>query len=139
MKILYHYDMKRKILIVEDDVALYNMYSAELKLRGFEVVNVSDGSKALTEIKKERPDIILLDVMLPQKNGLEILQDLKADDEVKDIKVVMLTNYGTDENINKAVELGAEDYIMKYNIVPSELSTKVLSILGESSEVKLVA
>ena len=133
--------MKQKVLIVEDDIALYNMYSTELKLRDFDVVNVSDGALAINTIKKEKPDIVLLDVMLPQKNGLDILQEMKSDDEIKSIKVVMLTNYGTDENISKAVELGAEDYIMKYNIVPSELSGKVMSILGEASDssVKLVS
>ncbi len=91
--------MKQKVLIVEDDIALYNMYSTELKLRDFDVVNVSDGALAINTIKKEKPDIVLLDVMLPQKNGLDILQEMKSDDEIKSIKVVMLTNYGTDENI----------------------------------------
>lgn len=133
-------DMKQKVVIVEDDVALYNMYSTELKLRSFDVINVSNGALAINTIRKEKPNLVLLDVMLPEKNGLEILQEIKADDDLKGIKVVMLTNYGTDENISKAVELGAEDYIMKYNIVPSELSSKVMSILGEASDsnVKLV-
>jgi len=131
--------MGKKILIVEDDVALYNMYSAELKLKGFDVINISDGSMAIESIKRERPDLVLLDVMLPQKNGLQILEDLKGDDDIKGTKVVMLTNYGTDENISKAVELGAEDYVMKYNIVPADLSDKVKSILGENSDVKLVS
>jgi len=131
--------MGKKILIVEDDVALYNMYSAELKLKGFDVINISDGSMAIESIKREKPDLVLLDVMLPQKNGLQILEDLKGDDDIKGTKVVMLTNYGTDENISKAVELGAEDYVMKYNIVPADLSDKVKSILGENSDVKLVS
>ena len=132
--------MKRKVLIIEDDIALYNMYSTELSLRGYEVLNVSDGSKAFEEVKKAKPDLILLDVMLPQRNGLDILGDLKSTEETKDIRVVMLTNYGTDENISKAVELGAEDYILKYNIVQSELSSKVNAILGDESDsaIKLV-
>ena len=132
--------MKRKVLIIEDDIALYNMYSTELSLKGYEVLNVSDGSKAFEEAKKEKPDLVLLDVMLPQKNGLAILEELKSNEDTRDIRVVMLTNYGTDENISKAVELGAEDYIMKYNIVHSELSSKVNAILGDSSDsaIKLV-
>src|SRR3989304_7717333 len=132
--------MKRKVLIIEDDIALYNMYSTELSLKGYEVLNVSDGSKAFEEAKKEKPDLVLLDVMLPQKNGLAILEELKSNEDTRDIRVVMLTNYGTDENISKAVELGAEDYIMKYNIVPSELSSKINAILGDSSDsaIKLV-
>ncbi len=129
----------RKILIVEDDTALYNVYSTQLKLNNYEVVNVSDGMLAVDAVRTENPDLILLDVMLPGRNGLEILEELKADEELASKKVVMLTNYGDDSNIRKALDLGAEDYMLKYNIVPSELSEKVAHYLGEvqSSDVTL--
>ena len=126
--------MAKKILIIEDDVSLYTMYATELGLKAYDVSNVADGATAVEAIKTRTPDLILLDLMLPGKNGLEILQEIKSLPETKDIKVVMLTNFGNDENISKALELGAEDYIMKYNIVPSELSDKVASILGDTSE-----
>ncbi len=124
--------MPKRILIVEDDISLYNMYAAELTLKGYEVSNVPDGSLAFDGIKTRKPDLVLLDLMLPKKNGLDILQEVKSDDVLKSTRVVMLTNFGNDENISKALELGAEDYIMKYNIVPSELSEKVSSILGDA-------
>lgn len=121
----------KKIVIVEDDQALYTVYSTELKLSNYNVKNVSDGTEAHAFIKKEKPDLVLLDLMLPGRSGLEILEELKKDPDTKDIKVVMITNFGSEEHISKALELGAEEYIMKYNIVPSELTEKVSFILGE--------
>lgn len=123
-----------KILLIEDDMALANLYKTELQLREYQVVHVSDGSKALEAIKSEKPDLILLDIMLPGKNGLQILQDMREDESLSDMKVVMLTNFGNEENVSTALEQGALDYIMKYKIVPAELADKISSYLGENSE-----
>jgi DNA-binding response OmpR family regulator len=131
-QILYHCLMK-KIMIVEDDLALYNVYSMELRIKGYEVANVPDGNAAVEAVRTQRPDLVLLDLMLPGKNGMQILEEIKTDEELMATKVVMLTNYGTDENVNKALNLGAEDYMLKYNIVPSELSEKVAHYLGDSA------
>ena len=132
--------MPRKILIVEDDIPLYNLYKTELEMKGYEVTNVADGNLAYEAIKTQKPDLVLLDLMLPNKNGLQILEELKGQDETKTIKVIILTNFGNEDNVSKALELGAGDYIMKYNIVPSELSEKVASFLGdaEDSAVKFI-
>lgn len=124
----------KKILIVEDDTSIYNIYATELKIKGYDVENVTDGMKAMEAIKDQAPNLVLLDLMLPGKNGLEILQEMKENEETSGIKVVMLTNYGDDENVKKALEYGAEDFMLKYNIVPSELSAKVSLLLGEVSE-----
>ncbi len=121
--------MPKKILFVEDDNAFYNVCSISLKLKNYSVLQVADGQLALDRIKEEKPDLVLLDIMLPNKNGLDVLRDLKSDDETKGIRVVMLTNFGSDENVSRALELGAEDYIMKYNIVPSDLADKVAFLL----------
>lgn len=126
--------MARKILIIEDDMPLYNLYKTELELKGYEVTNVADGNLGFEAVHTQQPDLVLLDLMLPGKNGLQILEELKTNDETKDIKVTMLTNFGNEDNVSKALELGAEDYIMKYNIVPSELSDKVSSLLGDAQE-----
>lgn len=131
---VYHLDMAKKILIVEDDQAFFNVCATELKLKGYDVVHVADGNLAVAKIKEETPDLVLLDIILPGVNGLDILRELKESDETKVIKVVMLTNFGTDDNISKAVELGADDYFMKYNVVPSELSEKLAPYLGEASD-----
>ena len=126
-----------KILFVEDDQAFYNLCSMELKMKGFDVVHVADGSLAIEKIRSEKPDAVLLDIVLPGMNGLDILKEMKEDSELKGIKVAMLTNFGMDENVNKAMDLGADEYFMKYNIVLSELPDKVHTLLGskKSSDV----
>ena len=126
--------MPKKILIVEDDQAFFTLCATELKLKGYDVVHVPDGNLAVSRIREEKPDLILLDIILPGINGLDILRELKEADETAEIAIIMLTNFGTDENISKAVELGADDYLMKYNLVPSELPEKVAPYLGEESE-----
>ncbi len=120
-----------KILIVEDDASLYAIYSAELKLRGYEVYHCADGMQAMSMIRDIHPDLVLLDIILPGRNGLEILDELMNTDEFADQKVIVVTNYGNSENVRRALELGALDYVLKYNIVPSELSAKVADVLGE--------
>ncbi len=126
--------MTKKVLIVEDDMALFNMYSVELKIKGYDVLNVNDGLQALSKAKEFRPDIILLDIMLPGMNGLNILTELKADPQTTDMPIIMLTNYGSEDNVKKALESGAADYIMKYKILPSELADKIEVVLGSSTE-----
>jgi DNA-binding response OmpR family regulator len=124
----------KKILIIEDDQSLYNVYSAELKLRGYTVSHCADGLKAMSEIEEVKPDLILLDIILPGRNGLEILEEVMSIEKYSSINVIMVTNYGNDENVKRALELGASDYVLKYNIVPSELSKKVAQALGEDTE-----
>lgn len=132
--IYYIYPMNKKVLIVEDDMALFNMYSVELKIKGYDVLNVNDGLQALSKAKDYQPDIILLDIMLPGMNGLNILTELKADPQTAEIPIIMLTNYGSEDNVKKALESGAADYIMKYKILPSELAEKIELVLGSSTE-----
>lgn len=122
------------ILIVEDDMALANLYKTELEMGGYTVVHVAEGTAALDGIKENKPAIVLLDIMLPGKNGLEILQDIRDNEEVKDTKVLMLTNFGNEENVSTALELGALDYIMKYKITPTEMKDKIGGLLGTSSD-----
>lgn len=122
----------KKVLFVEDDEAFFSLCAMELKMKGYDVVHISDGSLAVEKIRVEKPDIVLLDIVLPGMNGLDILKDMKNDEELKNIKVAMLTNFGMDDNVNKAVELGADGYMMKYNIVLSELPDKVAAILGSA-------
>lgn len=124
----------KKVLIIEDDQSLYNVYSAELKLRGYEVSHTADGMQAMNAIEEFEPDLILLDIILPGRNGLEILQEIMEREELADTPVIMVTNYGNDANVKKALELGAADYVLKYNVVPSELSEKVSQVLGESTD-----
>lgn len=121
----------KKILIVEDDANLLENYVTELKLRKYEVIPVSDGGKAVDTIKSSRPDLILLDIMLPNKNGIDILEEVRNDGDTffKSLPVIMLTNYGDEENIRRSLELGALDYLKKYNVTPSDVGQRIEGIL----------
>jgi DNA-binding response OmpR family regulator len=125
--------MPKKILFVEDDENFYNVFSVPLKMRGYEVVHVADGALAVEKTLSEAPDLVLLDIILPGTSGLDILKELKENPDTKNVRVVMLTNFGNDENVSKAMEFGADDYLMKYNVVPSELPDKIAVYLGEIS------
>ena len=120
---------QRKILIVEDDGFLIQMYAAKLEMEGFKVVAAVDGEKALRMVKKEEPDLILLDLLLPKKDGFQVLAELKKDQAVKDIPVVVLSNLGQKEDINRCLALGAKDYLIKAHFVPGEVVAKIKKFL----------
>lgn len=123
-----------KIMIIEDDAHLLRNYVTELELLKYTVVTVSDGDKALSSITKEKPDLILLDIMLPNKNGIDILEEIRQEDKFKDLPVVMLTNYGDEENIRRSLELGALDYLKKYNVTPSDVGQRLEKYLKSANE-----
>jgi len=129
---MYHKYMSKNILVIEDDIQFYTLYGTELQTRGYKVSNVSDGSLAVQAIKDQQPDLVLLDLVLPGRNGLDILREIRSQQEFENLKVVILTNYGGEENVSTALELGATDYVMKYKIVPSELADKLASLFGDS-------
>jgi len=120
-----------KILIVEDDQALYNLYDTEFSARGHQVSWAKTGEEGLKMVKEIQPGMVVLDLMLPGINGLEVLSALKADSATKSVPVVILTNFGNEDNIAKALEGGAEDFVLKYKIVPEEVVDKVEVLLGE--------
>lgn len=119
----------RKVLIVEDDEFLLQMYSTKLDLEGFKVLEAMNGLQGLKTAQKEKPDLILLDLNLPEMSGFEVLANLKRDDATKDIKVLILTNYSQKEDIDRCLELGADDYLIKAHFVPSEVIAKIKVIL----------
>lgn len=108
---------------------MLQMYSTKLSLEGFKIVAAADGEKALRAVKKDRPDLILLDLMLPKKDGFEVLAELKKDPETKDIPVVVLTNLGQKADVDRCSKLGAVDYLIKAHFVPSEVIAKIKRIL----------
>jgi len=120
---------QRTILIVEDDGFLVQMYAAKLEMEGFKVVAAIDGEKALRQVKKEVPDLILLDLLLPKKDGFQVLEELKKDSAVKNVPVVVLSNLGQKEDIDRCLSLGAKDYLIKAHFVPSEVVEKIKTLL----------
>ncbi len=105
---------KKTILIVEDDFYLVRAYSLKFEKEGVNVVSVGDGEAAIEFLKKnKKPDMIILDLMLPKKNGFEVLQEIKLNSEWKNIPLIILSNLGQEEDIKKGKEMGALDYIIK--------------------------
>ncbi len=121
----------KRILIVEDDLMLVEMYKDKLKLEGFRVATATDGKKALTRIK-EGADLILLDILMPGLNGFEVLKKIKASPETRDIPVIVLTNLGstlTDNDKQLALSLGAADYMIKALNTPDDVANRIRTML----------
>jgi len=118
-----------KILIIEDDGFLLQMYVAKLELEGFTVVTAEDGEKGIKLIKKELPDLVLLDLLLPKKDGFQVLAEKSKDSSIKDVPVLVLTNLGQKQDIERCFALGVKDYLIKAHFIPSEVIAKIKSIL----------
>ncbi len=123
---------KNKVLLVEDDPMVVKMYKRKLTMDGFELFLAFNGEEGLVALSKNRPDIILLDIMMPKMNGFEMLKRVKKDELWKDIPVVILTNLGDNqEDMDRSKELGANDYWVKANLSLGELTEKVRKILDD--------
>ncbi|PIZ55769.1 response regulator [bacterium (Candidatus Torokbacteria) CG_4_10_14_0_2_um_filter_35_8] len=121
-----------KILVVEDDVFLTKVYQDKFSREGFLTIVASDGAVAFNKAKKEKPDLIILDLLLPKKTGLDVLKELKEDKELKKIPVLILSNLGRGQDIEKGKELGADDYLVKADMTISGIVGKVKKLLGKS-------
>lgn len=120
----------KKILIVEDDKFLRDLVVFKLEQEGFGVIEVATADEALEKVKQEKPDLILLDIILPGKDGFIFLQEMKQDASIASIPVIALSNLGQDSEIKKGLELGAKDYLVKASLTPSEIIEKIMMVLG---------
>lgn len=120
---------QQKILIIEDDGFLLQMYSSKLAMEGFKILDAVDGEKGLRVAKKELPDLILLDLLLPKKDGIWVLEGLKKDAQTSQIPVMVLSNIGQKDKIDRCFELGAVDYLIKAHFIPSEVIAKIKKTL----------
>jgi len=124
-------DNKKKILLVEDDKFLSEMYTTKLTESGFEVEAAFDGEDGLVKAASFKPDLILLDIVLPKKDGFEVLKLLKEKEDLKKILVIALTNLGQKEEVQKGFDLGADDYVIKAHFTPTEVVAKVNRLLNK--------
>jgi DNA-binding response OmpR family regulator len=122
---------KFKIIIIEDEDVLAQMYAGKLRREGYDVITAPDGTTGLSEALRERPDIILLDIMMPNMNGVEVLTRLTQHPELADTKIVVLTNTDSPETGEEVRKLGAIDYILKANMTPEELCERVKKYLHQ--------
>ncbi len=121
--------MAFKILVVEDDELMAGLLSRKLTNAGFTVTSAFDGESGLKNIEKEIPDIILLDLILPGINGFDFLSRVKKDEKTKNVPVIILSNLGSREEIQKGLEQGADDYLIKANVLIDEVISKISALV----------
>lgn len=123
-----------KILLVEDDELIVRLYEKLFKLEGFEIATANNGQAGLDHLKTDTPDIILLDIMMPEMNGLEMLGKLKEDEKTKNIPVVVLTNVADVGIANEAISRGAVLSIVKSESEPEDVVAAVKGVLERSNQ-----
>jgi DNA-binding response OmpR family regulator len=121
---------QKKILIIEDDVMIIEIYAMRLAEAGYLVYKALDGGQGLEMAEKLKPSLILLDVILPKLDGFAVLKSLKEQETTKNIPVIILTNLGQQDDMQKGIELGAVDYVVKASLTPAQMVAKVAEHLN---------
>ncbi len=122
--------MSKLILLIEDDPFLIDIYTKKIKNSGFEVQVAENGPNALKILKEKKPDLILLDIVLPEMEGWEVLRRIKEDKATAALKVVVLSNLGQRSEVEKGLKLGAMKYLIKAQHTPSQVVTEIKKILN---------
>lgn len=120
-----------KILFIEDESALQKAATQVLSEEGFQVLSALDGEMGVELAKKEIPDLVLLDLIIPKKDGFSVLEELKAGESTKNIPVIILSNLEGSVDVERAIELGATTYLVKTNYRLEEVVGKIKSVLGK--------
>ena len=120
----------KKVLLAEDDRFLRRACETALTRRGITVIAAEDGERALALIRSEHPDLILLDLLMPKKTGIEVLRAIKADPATKDIPVLILSNSSRELGMLNAQDLGVVDYLIKANLSLQELAERVAALVS---------
>jgi DNA-binding response OmpR family regulator len=121
---------KKTILIVEDDKFLRDLMNQKLLREGFNTEEAVDGEQGIQKIKEVKPDLVLLDLILPGIDGFEVLTKIKEDPVLSAIPVIILSNLGQKDDIERGLQLGAKDYLIKAHFTPGEVIEKIKNILG---------
>jgi len=122
--------MAKKILIIEDEELLYNLLERKLNEKGYQASVAKDGVEGMKMIKEIKPDLVLLDIVMPNKNGFEVMDEMQADEKLKHIPIIVISNSGQPVEIDKAKELGAKDWLIKTEFDPQEVIEKVKKQIG---------
>lgn len=121
----------KKILIVEDELVLLDLLQKKLIKEGYAVSVAQDGEEGLRRMREVKPDLVLLDIMMPRKNGFEVLEEKNQDKKIADIPVVIISNSGQSVEIERAIKLGVKDYLIKADFDPREVIAKVTKIFDQ--------
>lgn len=114
-----------KILVVEDDKYLADVFLTKLNKEGFDVIQAFNGDDAIIMIKKYHPNLVLLDIIMPKKDGFDVLKEVKEDETIRDIPVIIMSNLGQEDDVITGKKLGATDYLIKTNISLSDVVKKI--------------
>ncbi len=123
-----------KILVVEDEPSLQKAMVDVLNINGFEAVGTGDGEEGLRMVKSEKPDLVLLDIILPKMNGFDVLKAIKGDETIKNIPVIVLTNLEGSTDIEQALSLGAMTYLVKTNYELDDIVKRVKDALAKAAK-----
>lgn len=115
----------KKILIAEDESVLLNVLKDRFETEGWKVSTAKDGEETIGAVNKTQPDVVLLDLLMPKKDGFEVLKEIRSNPEFKNLSIIVLSNLGSDEDIKRALALGANDYFVKTQHPMSEIVEKV--------------
>ena len=118
-----------KILVVEDESFLLDLYQIKLEQSGFEVIKAGNGKEGMSLVRLEQTNLIFIDIFMPQADGYEMLANIKSDPKTKNIPVIIFSNLSQKEEIEKGLQLGASDFIIKTSVTPSQLEARVKEFL----------
>lgn len=118
----------KKILIIEDDYFLMDIYTTRLKKEGFEIEQATNGEEAIKKLQHIKPDLILLDIVLPLREGFEVLKEIKKSEKLKDVPVIIISNLNQREEVQKGLSLGAIKYLVKADYTPTQIVEEIKNI-----------
>ncbi len=121
--------MAKKILVIEDDKFLRELISQKLIKEGYDIAEAVDGEKGVESVKEEKPDLVLLDLILPGIDGFEVLSKIKSDPASAQIPIIILSNLGQKDDIERGLKMGAADYLIKAHFTPGEIIDKIRTVL----------
>lgn len=122
--------MVQKILLVEDEEIIYNLLQRKLTAEGYEVSVAKNGEEGLENMRRKKPDLVLLDIIMPKKSGFEVMAEMQKDETLKKIPIIVISNSGQPVELDKAKELGAQDWLIKTEFDPQEVIEKIRKIFA---------
>jgi len=126
---MFHDSMEKTILIIEDDKFLRELIAQKLTKEGYKMSEAVDGEEGIKKVKEEKPDLVLLDLILPGIDGFEVLSKMKDDPSLSQIPVIILSNLGQKDDVERGLKLGAVDYLIKAHFTPGEIIEKIKNVL----------
>ena len=123
--------MPKKILLIEDEEIMIDLLQRKLVREGYEVSVARDGEEGLKAVKEIKPDLILLDIIMPKMGGFEVMEEINKDSELKQIPVIVISNSGQPVELDRAQKLGAKDWLIKTEFDPQEVIEKVIKQIGK--------